>query len=169
MTQIPTLITKRLVLRASRFEDWPEYCELMMSERAQYMGGPFSQEGAWGWFTHGISSWSLFGHGALMIEDRATSRCLGEVGINEGPLFPEREIGWTVYKQAEGNGIAYEAANALLDWAFTDRGLDTLVSYVDPKNLRSCRLAERLGAKIDRNAPAMDATDLVYRHKNKHQ
>lgn len=166
MTAIPTLETKRLSLRPPRTEDWPAYAELMHSERSVYMGGPFSTKIAWGLFCHDIAQWALMGHGALMMEDRNTGSCLGQVGINHGPLFPEHELGWMVYANAEGKGYAYEAAGALRSWAFEICGLKTLVSYIDPENSRSRRLAERLGAKVDTRAPRQDPTDLVFRHPN---
>lgn len=160
----PTIETERLVLRPMTMEDWPDYSTLMQSDRAAYMGGPKSRDKAWGSFCHDVALWALMGHGALMIEERGSGRCLGQVGINHGPLFPEHEIGWFVYPHAEGKGVAFEAARAFLDWGFKERGLPTLVSYVDPDNIRSCRLAERLGAKLDAEAPRNDPRDLVYRH-----
>ena len=110
------------------------------------------------------AQWDFYGCGALMIEDRATGACLGQVGINSGPLFPKQELGWFLYPQAEGQGIASEAALALRDWALQDLGLATLVSYVDAGNMRSRLLAERLGAVLDRDAARPDPGDLVYRH-----
>ena len=102
MTVIPTIETERLFLRPPRTEDWPEYAELMLSARAVHMGGPFSTDVAWGMFCHDVAQWALMGHGALMMEDRNTGLCLGQVGINHGPLFPEHELGWLVYPNAEG-------------------------------------------------------------------
>ena len=103
--------------------------------------------------------------GALMIDLTLTSECVGQVGINHGPLFPEKELGWQVYEGYEGNGYATEAARALRDWAFGALGLRTLVSYIDPGNSRSAAVAERLGAVLDRTAPRQDPDDLVYRHR----
>ena len=164
MTEIPTIETERLILRPPGMDDWPLYAELMFSERAIYMGGPFSTKGAWGMFCNDVAQWTLMGHGALMLEARDTGQCLGQVGINHGPLFPEHELGWLVYPDAEGKGYAYEAALALRDWGFRKRRLNTLVSYIDPRNTRSRKLAERLGAVLDTAAPVQDPGDLVYRH-----
>lgn len=164
MTAVPTIITERLLLRPMTADDWEPYSALMLSERARYMGGPFSVKVAWGMFCADHAQWDLFGAGALMLEDRDTRACLGQVGINSGPLFPEKEIGWLVFPEAEGRGYAFEAASALRDWARTVRRLNTLVSYVDPQNDRSRRLAERLGATLDGTAPRPDPTNLVYRH-----
>lgn len=161
---IPTLETARLVLRPPTLDDYPAFAAIMKSDRARYMGGPFDDWGAWGMFCHDIVGWSLFGHGALMIERKSDSLCIGEVSINHGPLFTEKELGWMLYEGHEGHGYATEAAAALRDWAFAELGLATLVSYCDPENARSIAVAMRLGAVRDDNAPREDADDVVMRH-----
>lgn len=166
MTDAPIIETERLLLRPMRIEDWPEYAEMMASQRAVHLGGPYSMRDAWGVFCHDVAQWALMRHGALMIEDRSTGSCLGQVGINHGPLFPEPELGWFVYPHAEGKGYAYEAAAAMRDWAFKVRGLNTLVSYMGRNNIRSRKLAERLGAQLDADAARPHPTDLVFRHAN---
>lgn len=161
---IPTLTTPRLILRPPIIEDWPAYRDLMGSERSGYMGGPFPEREAWGMFCNDRAQWDFYGCGALMLEDRAHGTCLGQAGVNYGPLFPEWELGWFLYPAAEGQGYAFEAAVALRHWARETRRLETLVSYIDPGNERSRKLAERLGARLDPAAPKQDPTDLVYRH-----
>jgi RimJ/RimL family protein N-acetyltransferase len=129
-----------------------------------FAGGPFAQRAAWGIFCHDVACWEMFGHGALMVDLRATGECVGQVGINHGPLFPEKELGWLVYEEHEGRGYATEAARGLRDWAAQALRLDGLVSYVDPENRRSAAVAERLSATLDPDAPKQDPGDLVYRH-----
>jgi len=160
----PIIETDRLLLREPILEDWPSFAELMTSNRASYMGGPFSLGSAWGVFCHGIALWQLFDVGNLSIELRKTKQCLGQIEINQGPRFPEPELGWQLNAEAEVKGYAFEAAIAMRDWAFQERKLKTLVSYIDPDNSRSIHLAERLGAKIDEHARKQDPDDLVYRH-----
>jgi RimJ/RimL family protein N-acetyltransferase len=86
------------------------------------------------------------------------------VEINFGPLYPERELGWQVYEEHEGNGYVTEAARAFRDWAFNELKLSTLVSYIDPSNIRSIAVAERLNGTLDHSAPKQDPEDLVYRY-----
>ncbi|KZK79072.1 hypothetical protein PsW64_03169 [Pseudovibrio sp. W64] len=162
---VPYLKTERLVLRAPLMDDWPAYLNLMVSPRSHFMGGPVSERSAWGIFCHDVAQWSLMGHGALMIMDRSSKQCVGQVGINAGFFFPEHELGWFVYDGFEGNGYAYEAAAALKRWAFKELRLPTLVSYVDPENVKSRRLAKRLNGTLDIDAPREDPNDHVFRYK----
>lgn len=160
----PTLHTARLVLRPMTMADFPAIAEFLATDRSLYVGGPYDVRAAWGWFCHDVALWALVGHGALMIE--AGGGTVGQVGINAGPLFPETELGWQLFEGHEGQGYATEAAAALRDWGFANLGLKSLVSYVDPRNLASARVALRLGAVLDPDAArqAGDADDLVFRH-----
>lgn len=164
MHPIPELDTPRLHLRAMTAHDWPDYLALMASDHARYMGGPFSTATAWGMFCSDHAQWSLFGCGALMIDDRLSGRCVGQVAVNAGPLFPEFELGWFLYPDAQGQGFAAEAATALRDWARDTGGMATLVSYIDPCNTASIRVAERLGAVRDSHADRPEPDDVVFRH-----
>ncbi len=161
---VPSLETHRLKLRCPQLADWTKYASFMCSDNAQFMGGPLSQSEAWGWFCADIAQWNFYGHGALMIDHLDTGACLGQVCINYGPLFPEHELGWYLYPESQGNGYAYEAAVAIRTWAVESGLLTSLVSYIDPANVRSRRLAEKLGAVEDHNALAPHGNDLIYRH-----
>ena len=110
--------------------------------------------------------WELMGHGSWGIDSR-DGAFLGQIGILRPPHCPEAEIGWTLLENAEGKGYAFEAAGAVLSWAWQE-GFETLVSYIAPENTRSIALAERLGAERDTQASLPEgesASDtFVYRH-----
>lgn len=144
--------------------DWSDYMALMASPRAEYLGGPHNKQQAWSMFCHDAGQWPLMGHGALMVDDKQTGRCIGQVGINAGPLYPEHELGWFVYPDGEGHGYAFEAAEALREWAFATLKLATLVSYIALENTRSIKLARRLGAIPDDHAKRPAPDDVVFRH-----
>jgi RimJ/RimL family protein N-acetyltransferase len=164
MESIPTLTTERPVLRPPVAADFPACAAFLASPRATHMGGPFGRRTAWGLFCHDVACWELFGHGGLMIDMRVTGICVGKAAINDGPLFPEKELGWQLYDGHEGHGYATEAAAALLAWAVRELGLDRLVSYVHPANPASAAVAARLGARLDADASRPNPDDLVYRH-----
>jgi RimJ/RimL family protein N-acetyltransferase len=161
----PTLTTDRLTLRAPRLVDFPVYAAFLASERSKGVGGPLDTRQAWDYFCHDTALWSLAGHGALMMDLSATGETIGSISVNSGPLFPETELGWMVYDGFTGRGYATEAARAVRDWVFASLGLTTLVSYIDPANAASIRVAQRLGGVIDPDAPTpFDEPDLVYRY-----
>lgn len=164
MIDMPELRTERLVLRPPVASDFAAYFALMASPRAVYMGGPFDLKTAWGMFCNDAAQWQFFGHGCLMVDLGATGRTIGQVGINHGPLFPEKELGWLLYDGFEGKGYAHEAANAMRDWAFATLDVDSLVSYCDRANQRSIALAKRLGGRLDPDALGQDPEDLVFRY-----
>jgi len=152
------------VLRAHVADDFEPYAAVFASDHARFME-ILDRRGAWGHFCSDIAQWALFGFGAWAVEDRATGAFLGQIAIQHPDHFPEIELGWFVLPQAQGQGLAFEAAQTARDWAFGPRGLDQLVSYIDSANARSIALAERLGAALDPNAERPDPEDFVYRHR----
>lgn len=164
MTQAPTISTARLTLRHHRVEDFEPMAAHFATDWAQYMDGPISADELWRWLCAETQSWAWLGFGSWAVNITETGELIGQVGINKPPRFPEVEIGWCIFPEAQGKGFACEAAKAVRDWAFDTKGMTTLVSYIDPPNAPSIRLAEKLGAKRDDNAARPSAGDLVYRH-----
>lgn len=148
----PTLATERLTLRPFQMADLSAYTAFIASDRSQYMGGPHDKMMAWAWFCNDVALWALTGLGGLMVTDTKTGTAIGTVNVINPPHFPETEIGWIAFAGSEGRGYITEAARAIRDWAFGPRGLTTLVSYIDPANIRSVAVAERLGAVRDLTA-----------------
>ena len=161
---VPTLFTERLILRPPNQTDLVPFSAMLGSDRARYMGGPYNALGAWRVFCQDIALWQVYGHGALMIDLRATGECVGQVGINHGPLYPEKELGWLLYEGREGKGYAQEAAAAMRDWAFFVLKLPQLVSYVDPENASSIAVVKRVGGVLDPDALRQDPEDVVFRY-----
>ncbi len=108
MTVIPTLETERLRLRPMTIEDWPQYEQLMQSDRSQFMGGPTPRHVTWGIFSHDIAHWVLFGHGALMVDDKTTGKTVGQIGLNHGPLFPEHELAGSFMMALKGTAMPWK-------------------------------------------------------------
>lgn len=164
MTTAPTIETQRLRLRHHVMTDVTTMAPAFASDWSRYMGGPISRDDLWRWIAAETISWEWLGFGSWAIELRDSGELIGQVGINQPPRFPEIELGWAIFPAHEGQGYAFEAAKAARDWGFDSRGLQTLVSYIDPENARSIALAKRLGAALDPNAQGEDPEDLVYRH-----
>jgi RimJ/RimL family protein N-acetyltransferase len=161
---IPVIETERLILRGPEPGDYPDFKATFTSYRARFMGGPLNAYEAWMLYAAEIGHWSIRGYGMWMIHDRETDETYGMAGGWMPARWPEREIAWVIWPDASGKGIALEATHAARKYFYRELGWDTAVSYIDPKNLDSIRLAERLGAKKDTAAPSIDGSDAVYRH-----
>lgn len=60
------------------------------------------------------------------------------------PLSDDYEVGWHLHPQHWGHGYATEAAAGALRRAY-DAGLSDVIAIIVPDNLRSKRVAERIG------------------------
>lgn len=161
---IPVLETRRLVLRGPEPGDYPNFKATFSSYRSRFMGGPLNPYESWMLYAAEIGHWKIRGFGMWMIHERESDRTLGMAGGWQPAGWPEREIAWIIWPDTVGHGYALEATDAARRYFYQTQGWEGAVSYLDPKNLDSIRLAERLGAKRDPDAATIDGTDTVYRH-----
>jgi RimJ/RimL family protein N-acetyltransferase len=63
----------------------------------------------------------------------------------DGAEHAQPELGWALAREHWGQGYATEAVTAAREWAYYERGVGRLISLIAPANVRSQRLAERLG------------------------
>ena len=82
----------------------------------------------------------------LAITLKDTGKVIGEVLIK--CLSVERneaELGYALHADYHGQGLAFEAASALVQLAVGELGVERLVAELDARNAASSRLLERLG------------------------
>ncbi|WP_095588442.1 GNAT family N-acetyltransferase [Actibacterium ureilyticum] len=161
---IPVLETRRLVLRGPEPGDYPDFKATFASYRSRFMGGPLNPYETWMLYAAEIGHWEIRGFGMWMIHLKDSAETVGMAGGWQPAVWPEREIAWIIWPDKAGRGYALEATDAARRFFYTQRGWDGAVSYIDPKNLDSIRLAERLGAVKDTEARTIDGNDAVYRH-----
>ncbi len=142
---IPEIETARLRLRLPMASDLDAYTAFRMSDRSKGVGGPFDAASAFQSLAAIVGQWQLRGYGRWMVADRETDAPLGIVGIFHPTDWPEPEIGWSVFADAEGKGIAMEAALAARDYAYNTLRWRRIVSLVLEDNHRSIALAKRMG------------------------
>lgn len=80
------------------------------------------------------------------IADADTDLQIGSSAIFYMDLTQARaEIGYSLHPDWQGRGLASEALQLVLGYAFTELGLRRIEADIDPRNLPSCRLVERFG------------------------
>ena len=93
------------------------------------------------------------GFGPFAAELREDGGFLGYIGLHiptfHAEFMPAVEIAWRLNADYWGRGLATEGARAVVRYAFAGLGLDSLVSFTVPENLRSRRVMEKLGMTHD--------------------
>ena len=161
---IPVLETKRLTLLSPKAEEYPDFKATFASYRSRFMGGPLNGYEAWMLYAAEIGHWEIRGFGMWMVHLKDTDETVGMAGGWSPAKWPAREIACIIWPDRAGKGDALAATVRVRRYFYEDTGWETAVSYLDPKNLDSIRLAERLGAKKDPEARTVDGSDVVYRH-----
>ncbi len=129
-----------------------------------------------GWRTDGLGPFifetastdqQVVGQAGLMIFDTRgwTPSTWARAGSHAQP-----ELGWAVIRAHWGHGYATEAAIAIRDWARQSLSISGLVSLISPDNIRSQRVAEKLGATPTETVTPSDARRkaVVWRHPPAH-
>lgn len=158
----PLLGTARLTLRLPELRDFDHHAAFHASDRAGWEGGKKSRQAAWSVWAGDVAVWSLRGYGAFTVEMHGAF--MGEVGIYQPDHFPGPEFGWMVTPEAEGKGIAFEAATVALGWVRSSFDWPHVTSIIEPGNARSIALGLRLGGVVDPTLPGIDPGDVVIRH-----
>jgi RimJ/RimL family protein N-acetyltransferase len=147
--EIPTLYSARLVLRAFHAGDIAAWAEMEADpEVRRYRGNnPRTREQAWSAMETNLGQWALRGYGVFALEHRTDGGFVGIAGVLHPADWPEPELAYSLARPFWGQGLAVEAAVAARDWAFRRHGPARLASFILPDNMRSIRVAKRLGAE----------------------
>jgi RimJ/RimL family protein N-acetyltransferase len=164
MTSIPTLTTNRLTLRGPRDSDAAPLGAFLVSPRAEWIGGPFPDEGAAEWLEWQRAQWIEHGRGSWIVALGADDTPIGRVGLLDHQDWHEPELAWFLFEGFDGHGYACEAALAARTYAMETLNLPPLFSFIERENLRSKALAERLGATPERDVDFKGIAMSVYRH-----
>jgi RimJ/RimL family protein N-acetyltransferase len=96
-----------------------------------------------------VGHWHFRGFGQFAVEEKDTGTLVGRVGPWQPEGWPDFEIGWALRREFWGRGYATEAAERCVSFAFTELQRPHLVSLIDPDNVPSIRVAERLGERLE--------------------
>ncbi len=84
----------------------------------------------------------------VLITDKDTKTVIGDIGIH---FFENEnlqvELGITLSKNFHGKGYASEALKAVIGFLFTNFGKHRIMASIDPDNVDSIRLMEKVGLR----------------------
>lgn len=149
----PRIDTARLILRRHRLSDFEALAATWRDPAVMREFGDVepTDEEVWNRLLRYEGHWALAGHGIWAVEERASGRYLGQVGLMDfrrglGPEFDGfPEIAWVLTGTGHGAGFATEAAWAALRHEEAVRAPARTVCIINPDNKGSLRVAEKLG------------------------
>lgn len=95
--------------------------------------------------------WAVRGYGQWSVVEKATSQVIGCVGFYHPQTpWPGADLGWAIHRSRWGQGLTTEAAAAALAWAWQSTRLERIISLIAPGDLRSIRVATKIGERYER-------------------
>lgn len=165
--------TERLILRAWREDDGPEFLRVTNTPAVMAHLGGVQRDPARIRAT--IDRQRRYqaesGHSLWIVERREDGALLGFCGLQPGTVGPiegEVEIGWRLREDAWGQGYAREAAQASLAWGWANLDTPKIMAITTPANTASWGLMIRLGMTrrpdLDFGHPQFQPGDRLYEH-----
>jgi RimJ/RimL family protein N-acetyltransferase len=151
---VPELITPRLRLRDWRDGDREPFAELNADpEVMAHFPTTLSRATSDMLVDAAMDGWAANGFGLWVVERLDDGAFLGFTGLArpsfEAHFTPAVEVGWRLARHAWGQGYATEAARPALAFGFETVGLEEIVSFTVPANLRSRAVMQRIGMRHD--------------------
>jgi len=145
-----TLTTQRLILRQPKDTDVRDFHE--------YSTDPYVSNSV-GWKPHSQMKESLSilhefatSHSIWAIVDKLTNRMIGTIGLVDDPkrTSPKTKmIGYALHEHFWGQGLATEAAKAVIEYAFETLQLDLVSAYHYTYNKKSKSVIAKCGLRYE--------------------
>ncbi len=149
------LETERLILRHQVLADLDDLWALYQDpEIIKYIpDAPRSREEAreeLEWHRNGHPKYPEFGLWATIYKD--TGKFIGRCGLLPWMIdgHNEVEVAYTIAREYWRQGLATEAAQAILHYGFGRLNLARLICLIDPENIGSQKVAEKIGMSFER-------------------
>ena len=149
------LETERLVMRPMAMSDLTDLAAMLGDpEHMRWYPAPKSLEEARNWIRWVRRGYRAHGLGLWAMQLKDTGEFAGQSGVTLQDVDRDQlfELGWHTRRDLWGRGLAVEAARAARAHAFARLEVDHLISLVRPENTQSCRVAEKLGMTVRKEA-----------------
>ncbi len=124
----------------------------------------YSRDESADWIRRQMARYQRDGHGLWLVRDRESKEPIGQVGllIQEVAGRAHHEVGYLVHRSHWRRGFASEAAAATRDHAFSQLGVDRVISLIRPENLPSQAVARKMGMLPEARALFAGLEHLVF-------
>jgi ribosomal-protein-alanine N-acetyltransferase len=156
------LETERLILREMVEEDTEDFLGIFSDPVAmQYFNVIFDHDRMAAWVRSNLDHQQKHGFSLMTVILKDTGEIIGDCGLETDEIEGELTvgIGFDFKRRFWNQGYATEAAAAVRNYGFTAFGFATLSAWIDPENVASRRVAEKIGMTVHK---------LVYRGKKQY-
>lgn len=160
--------TTRLVLRHFHIFD-DQAMDAVFGDALVMRFGDGVQTKAWvrDWLRRCLENYQKWGFGPWAVVEKRSRDVIGYCGLfyfADVGGQPEVEIGYRLARAHWGRGYATEAVAAVRDYGFTTLCLPRLIAMIDPGNVASIRVAEKVGMRYEKDVmfDGYDHPDHVY-------
>lgn len=154
MAILPELVTPRLILRRLENDDAPFVLRLLNEPSfIENIGdkGVRSLDDARRYMREGpMAMYEQYGFGLWHTARKSDGVAVGMCGLLKRDHLPDVDIGYAYLPEFWGQGIAFEAAEAVMHHAAGKFGLRRLIGVVSEGNAGSIRVLEKLGMEFER-------------------
>ncbi|WP_036486159.1 GNAT family N-acetyltransferase [Myxosarcina sp. GI1] len=111
-----------------------------------------------------LSSYQKYGFGLYAVTEKETKQLIGYCGLLVWYFeeITEIELGYRLATAYWNKGLATEAATAVRNYAWQQLKLNRLICLIQPENLRSIRVANKLAMKPEKNLILHELNVKVY-------
>ena len=154
-----------MILRRLEMSDVDALMGIFSDPKAmRYYPGTKSRSEAEEWVAWNLDSYRERGFGLWGAILKDSGEFVGQCGLvaQEVDGRGEIEIGYLFLRRFWARGLATEAARACRDYGFSTLGYDRLVSLIDPSNLASRRVADKVGMRLEKHTHKWGKRICVY-------
>lgn len=143
------MTTERLLLRRFRKEDSPAIVEQLndpdVCKSTHSLNYPFAPNGAEGWIERQQEGFDKDSSWVFAVTDRVTGEMYGFICLVHEKRDRRGELGYAYGKKHWGKGIATEATKAVIEFAFSVKGLHKVYARHFASNPASGRVMQKSG------------------------
>ncbi len=165
-TKIDSIQTERLSLERIRPEDVEDMVAMHQDDRFVEVFGHRSDPDHVRTFTaKQIDDWDRLGFSLWTIRDRDTGAFVGRGGLRSVTIdgVEEVELGYGLRPEWWDRGLATEMSRVAVEVGFDRLGLQSIVSFTMPGNVRSRHVMEKMGMTFERDIVWADMPHVLYR------
>ena len=112
------------------------------------------------WFLQGHPNYPELGLWATILKEKGAF--IGRCGLLPWTIEEQQEVevAYLIDKSYWGKGLATEAAKGIKDYAFNKLNLSRLICLIDPENIASIKVAQKIGMTLEKRLEGIDGDEI---------